>query len=78
MKIEETITEDGYIGKIIYMNEYSHLTPSKRYILKIEKDGKTYINRSGLTCSGAKTLFFRWINKKKLKHNLKIKSSNSN
>lgn len=63
MEIQKILTEKGFTGKIIYNANYFELPPSKRYTLKIEKDGKVYIERSYLTGSGAETLFYRWVAK---------------
>lgn len=63
MKVEEILTKDGYTGTIKYHNECMEYPASKKYSLTIEKAGKLFINQFGLTCSGAKTKFNRWVNK---------------
>lgn len=60
----ESLYKNGYVGVILY-NNYDDSTPiSRRYGLKIIKDNKIYIDRrNGLTLSGAKTQFERWVSK---------------
>lgn len=66
MKEVETLTQNGYVGIITYDTSYDNTIPaSRRYGLKIIKDNKIYIERrNGLTLSGAKTHFERWVVKK--------------
>ena len=67
MKIECILQENGYTGKIEYYLGLDEFTPpSKRYNLKIVKDGKQYINRYGLTLNQAKSLFYKWTSKQKV------------
>ncbi|MBQ8844746.1 MAG: hypothetical protein IJ008_01870 [Clostridia bacterium] len=57
--------KNGYKDIVLFNNAYDDSTPtSRRYGLKIIKNNKIYINRkNGLTLSGAKTQFERWISK---------------
>ena len=65
MREIERLYKNDYIGIISYNNAYNDSTPTSRgYGLKIIKDNKTYIDRrNGLTLSGAKTQFERWVSK---------------
>lgn len=61
----------NYIAILEYQPFFDDSTPrSQQYNLKIEKDGKTFINRYRFTGSGAITFFHRWVDKKLSKSDL--------
>lgn len=60
----EKINYRGYDIEIIYQPFFDDSTAkSKQYKLIIKKQGNEYINRYGLTYSGAISFYKKWIDK---------------